>query len=338
LAVEHIHTYLVHPNKGSEANAVGGTTVALKGKLFRLLESIYLRSERECDIEISFNPRADGVQQNPCRDLVLEYLGGPSLVRGRKIADRLQRVTDKRSGLGLLFMMAGKEGQQHKFVISRFPTDSAILAEEGAQSLTVEFLDRVFMKSATSYKAAAYQDSSLSSGFWLGRAIDRQVNSGTIQLSNYWIAEFLASDFQLTPAAGTRRLSVALRNAAKETTDTKVKSEIAAAVTLAGRLAGQTTSVNEFMDQAGLSDSSKAAIKKQMKSGSLAAERFRFDLTEFKSQVGFRSIQLDNGAMISAEAAEFDNVFHREVLDRDEQEFRFSTEGKVMSEKLKKVQ
>ena len=156
MPVEHIHTYLVHPGKGLADAQVGGTTVALQGKLFRLLDGIYSKSDEECDIDISFNQNADGRQQNDCRDLFLAYLQGPTLIRGRAIAERLYRTTDKRSGLGLFFLIAGREGKTHKLVISRFPTDSAILAEEDERNLTVEFLERVFMKSATSYKAAAY--------------------------------------------------------------------------------------------------------------------------------------------------------------------------------------
>jgi hypothetical protein len=183
LPIEHIHTYLVHPGKGVKTvPQLGGTTVALAGKLFTLLDNVYAKAEKECDIEISFNQGADGTQQNPCRDLVTTYLRGPTLVRGRAIAERLQKLSDKRSGLGLLFLIAGKEGREHKVVISRFPTDSAILAEENQNNLTVEFLERVFMKSATSYKAAMYKDGSLQAGFWLGVAVDKQINSNKSEL------------------------------------------------------------------------------------------------------------------------------------------------------------
>src|SRR6516225_10973263 len=36
-------------------------------------------------------------------------------------------TTYNRSGLGLLFLISGREGQKHKIVISRFPTDTASL-------------------------------------------------------------------------------------------------------------------------------------------------------------------------------------------------------------------
>jgi hypothetical protein len=61
VAVEHIHTYLVHPSKGSDDTLrVGGTAVPLNGTLFKLLDDIYRRSETDCDIDISFNQGVGG--------------------------------------------------------------------------------------------------------------------------------------------------------------------------------------------------------------------------------------------------------------------------------------
>jgi hypothetical protein len=338
MAVEQIHTYLVHPGKGSDdAPQIGGTSVALDGKLFRLLSDVYSKSDIECDIEISFNHDADGAQKNPCRDLILEYLRGPTLVRGRRIAERLERATTHRSGLGLLFPIAGKESRNHKIVVSRFPADSAILAEEDQQALTVQFLERVFMKSATAYKAAAYEDSSLASGFWTGRAVDKQINNREVQLSNYWIVDFLESDFRTTSAAGTRRLAVALRNAAKKSDDVSVKSEIVAAATLAGGLKGRRLSITDFGNHFGLSDTAKQLIAEEIRSPEILTERFQFDAAEFATQAAYRSVELDSGAMLTAQSGEFDKVFEREVLDESAQRVRYSTEGKVVSQKLAKT-
>jgi len=336
--VQHIHTYLVHPGKGSEAPPrIGGAAVPLEGKLFNLLNDIYSKSERECDIDISFNQSPDGQQENPCRSLIVTYLGGPTLVRGRHLAERLEKVTTHRSGLGLLFLIAGNEGREHKIVISRFPADSAVLAEAGREGLTVEFLERVFMKSATAYKAALYQHASLASGFWTGRAVDKQINSRVVQLSNYWISEFLDSDFRTTSAAGTRRLAVALRDAAKKSADVAVKSEIAAAVTLANALRGQRVSIRDFGKQFGLSDAAMQAIGHEVRVPELVDERFQFNLDEFQNHVAYRSVELDSGGMLTAQSADFDKVFQRQVLDESEQKVRYSTEGKVISEKLRKT-
>jgi hypothetical protein len=174
LPVSHIHAYLVYPGKGvTEPRRFSGTKVQLAGTLFNLLNDVYTKSDRECDTDISFNQSADGRQDNPCRSLITSYLARSTIASGKGIAQRLESVTTHRSGLGLLFLISGNEGLEHKIVISRFPADSAILAEEKRQTLTVEFLERVFMKSATAYKAAAYHHASLQDGFWKGKAVDR---------------------------------------------------------------------------------------------------------------------------------------------------------------------
>jgi hypothetical protein len=72
------------------------------------------------------------------------------------------------------------------------------------------------MKSKNSYKAVAYHGPSLRGDFWDGKAIDKQIGDGLSGSSNYWIEDFLWSDFLITPQAGTRRLATALRDAAKK--------------------------------------------------------------------------------------------------------------------------
>ncbi|MGY4232930.1 hypothetical protein ACVIIW_001877 [Bradyrhizobium sp. USDA 4449] len=336
MGIERIHTYLVHPHKGSKDKPnIGGTTVSLSGKLFRLLDNIFSNSDAELNIQIAFNQSADGKQQNACRDLLIAYVQKPTLPNGRRLAERLASVSDQRTGLGLLFLIVGKEGRNHKIVISRFPTDTAILAEEKRASLTVEFLERVFMKSANSYKAVAYVDSSSGSGsFWLGRAVDKQINSPLTEVSNYWIVDFLDSGFQVTGAAGTRRLAAAIREAAKKVDDIDIKTEIVAAATLARGLRGRRTSIAEFLSQFHLSPAATDAILSELKGDSVATEQFQFDAEEFRTQVGFRSVELNNGGMLTAEANEFDNVFRKEETGRGN--VRFSTEGRIVNDKLRK--
>lgn len=340
MPIEQVHTFLVHPGKGVEdPSHIGGTTVTHhRGKLFDLLNGIYANSDRECDIEISFDHAPDGSQQNDCRDLIIAYLQSPTLAHARHIASRLQQHSDKRPGLGLLFVLSGREGRDHKMVISRFPTDSAILAEEQATRLTIEFLERVFMKSATAYKAAAYQHASFQTGFWTGRTIDRQSTTRFSPASDYWIFDFLKSNFLLTAAAGTRRLGKALRDAAKYAADVSTKSEIAAAVTLAKSIRGRQTSIKEFMEQFGLSPEAQNAVLGVIRDPEVAEERFRFDVDEFRNQVAFRSVQLNNGGLLTAESTEFDEVFSREIINPKTNEVRYSTSGKVVSERLRKSQ
>jgi hypothetical protein len=332
--IQQIHTYLVHPGKAAgEARQINGTSVPLKESLFNLLDGIYSRSEQECEIDIIFRPTERGAQQNDCRDLICAYLADPTLANGRAIAQRLESQTDKRSGLGLLFLIAGREGRDHKIVISRFPTDSAILVEENPRTLDVEFLERVFMKNKTSYKAVMYRDSSLKGGLWSGKAIDKQISfSG--ESSDYWIADFLMSAFKVTATQGTRRLAAALRDAAKKS-DIAIKQEISAAATLAGRLGRETLSINDFEQRFNLSPEARTAIGRELKSPRLADERFEFAAAEFNDLLAYRSKELSNGAMLTAPSADFDHVFREEILDEATHEVKFTTQGTVVNDKLK---
>jgi hypothetical protein len=175
----------------------------------------------------------------------------------------------------------------------------------------------------------------LSTGFWLGRATDKQTADPAVRASNYWIAEFLDSDYRTTSAAGTRRLAVVLRDAARHSDDLGVRREIAAAVTLAGSLKGTTTSVKEFQTRFGLSEAACQAMRREMKPTESVTDRFRFDWEEFTSQVPYRSIELHSGAILTAPAPEFDEVFEQESADSDET-VRFSTRGRIVSELLSK--
>jgi hypothetical protein len=331
--VQHIHTYLVHPGKNSaEIRQVNGASVPLAGNMFDLLDGIYTRADQECDIDIIFKSTG-GVQQNPCRDLICAHLDNPTLPSGRAIAERLQVNTDRRAGIGLLFLIVGKEGREHKIALSRFPTDSAILVEENPRSLDVAFLERVFMKNKTSYKAVLYRDASLRAGFWDGKAIDKQTNPAG-ESADYWIADFLASDFRVTPKQGTSRLATTLRDAIK-TADIAVKQEIVAAATLARTLPRISMSINEFANRFNLSAPARESVSQQLRNPHLAEERFLFSASDFASIMAYRSMELDNGATLTAPSAEFDDVFRQEVIDGSAHRVRFTTQGTVINDKLK---
>lgn len=336
LILETIHSYLVHAGKREATQpAIKGTDVPLAGKLFDMLNRVFDGADRECTHDITFDPAEDGKQLNPCRDLVIGYVKKPSLFKGQRIAERLQQVTTGKSGLGLLFLMSGKTGREHKIVLSRFPADSGILAEEAADGLTVEFLEKVFMKSATSYKAAVYRGTSTSGDFWDGRAIDKQINHELLAISNYWIKEFLASDFRAT-TQGTKRLATVIIAATKKADEVTVKQELIAAAQLARGLNGKSTSINDFCKKFALSAAAKAIILDQCQNDAVRTERFRFSDTEFEKHIALRSVELDTGAILMAPADEFDKVFKHDTVNKTTGKQRFSTEGTVVDERLKR--
>lgn len=338
MPIHSIHTYLVYPGKGAETiEPIHGSSIPLQGRLFDLLDDVYQRSETECTIDIAFNQGADGTQVNPCRTLLLAHVSGHTVATGKALAKRLSEYTTKRSGLGLLFLIAGQEGQQHKVVVSRFPAHSAVLAEAQAAKLNLAFLERVFMKNAYSYKAVVYRHASIVSGFWTGQAVDKQIEVREREVSRYWINDFLDSDFRTTPSRGTRRLAVALKAAAGKAGDLQVKSEIASAVTLGPGMAGQNTSVTGFLDEMHFSEPTRNAILAEFKDPAIPDEAFIFDAQVFIEQVPYRSVEISNGAVLTAPSADFDEVFTREAVDAAEGEYKYSTVGSVVTEKVAKT-
>lgn len=336
MALERIHSFLVHPSKADdEQPLIGGTSVPKHGKLSQMLSRIYDRAATECDIEIVFQPDAAGQPHNDCRRDLIRYIQQPTMSNGRTIASRLQAVTTHRSGLGLLFLMTGRENATAKLVVSRFPADQGVVAEENKTQLSVEFIERVFMKSAKAYKSAFYESDSIDRGFWDGRAVDRQV-SGPKELSDYWIREFLLSDLRTTGPAGTKRIAVALRGAVRTTESLTVRQELISAAGLLRGRHGKVASARQLVDQLGLSTDATEALERQLPRPELMDETFRFDRVEFDRHVFFRLVELDNGAILLAEDGRFPEVFERTDVDSAEHLVRFETQGHIVDERLRK--
>lgn len=335
--MDSIHSFLVRPRlKGEESNLDSGTDVPTSGKLFELLSEIYERSEKESDVDILFSKAADGSQKNNVRDALLSYVGDATLENARPIAERLHSATTGRSGTGLLFLMVGEKAGKKKIVISRFPADSGILAEQGPGTLRVEFLERIFMKSSRLYKSAVFVGEVSDGDFWKGRVVDKQISRSGHEASDYWIITFLNADFAVSPELGSKRFADALRTASKLSESIDVKQEIASIATLAKGLGTRTGSMGSFLDHLGASDATKAAVKSAVKKDHLYNERFAFDGPEFSRKLKYRMVELDNGARLMAEAGQFEQVFEISNIDGEgPSSQRFVTEGQIVNQALK---
>ncbi|MCP5388581.1 MAG: hypothetical protein H6915_02335 [Novosphingobium sp.] len=269
-----IFAFLVHPGRNNPAPAqISGEKLAASGKLFDLLSTIFHSTPDDRDFSVTFQPNG-GTQQNDCRDQFLAFTAKPNKTNGLAIAKRLQAVTDRRSGIGLLFLMSGQYNVKKRFLASRFPADEAILAEVSANGLDVEYLERVFIKRMTAYKALMLEHQNPSAGFWNGMATDRQAGQSGENLSNYWLKDFLTADFSETPQHGTKRLAEALKAAVKSNPRIDIKEEIAAAISLAPRvLSGNTTSIDGFCKHFGLSPDATLTIKTSLQSN-LCSRRY----------------------------------------------------------------
>ena len=333
MEITSIVSYLVEPGKGVEdGEDVHGVKIPHTGQLYDLLGRVFVRSDAECTVPISF---VSDNQKSEVRDLLLDYTDSPDLETGRKLGNRLRDCTTHVSGRGLLFLIVGQEENTKKIVISRFPADHGILANAKEGTLEVEFIERIFMKNSRLYKAALFAGTSRDEDFWDGHAVDRQIRAGDDQIASYWIRDFLASDFKTTSKAGTRRLAVALRDASQKSKDPDVQSQIVAAVVLAEQLDGQWTSVQDFVDQFHLSDHARDVVIAQLPNPDAIAEQFTLDFEEFNRHAAYKRVELDVGSICLAPASQFDECFNREEVPDREGFWRLSTVGRVIDERVK---
>jgi hypothetical protein len=332
-----ILSYLVSPGKGNpDPEPVIGTAIPLSGLLYKMLSEVFVRSEDECKVPIRFLMSPEGEQRNEVRSHVVNLLKRPTLLKGSVLAQRLRDVTTGKSGLGLLFFIFGREGDLHKLVLSRFPADQGILAEAKKEGLEVEFVERVFMKSAKTYKAALYQGRSVDADFWAGHAVDKQINAPQDYLARYWIHDFLASDFKTTSKAGSKRLAVALKEASKSAPSIQVKQEIISAAILAQGFSGRTVSIRALTDQLRLSNPAREAIESHFHGNdTLLEDTFVLDREEFQRYTTYASIELDHGGILTAPTEKFKECFQQETVNEEESEYRFSTTGRIVDERIK---
>ncbi len=337
MPINNIHSFLVHPSKHSEEQPeINGTEIRMEGSLYRMLLDIYNRSPIECKIELLFRSDDEGQQNNEFRNLMINYIQNPNIDNGKLIAENLQKVTTKRSGLGLMFIIFGEVDNDYQIVISRFPADEGIIATELSDNLSLDFIESVFLKNTKAYKSVIYKSDSLQGGFWRGKAIDYQI-SGNRELSDYWIYDFLQSQLLTTGPAGTKRLANALKDAIKKAPRLDIRQELISTTSILRSRNGQTISTRQLCEQIGLSNEAFTLLEKAFERRDLMDEVFQFDLDEFNKHVLYRLVALSNGGLVIAEDDHFNEVFTQQLINSNQGIIRFTTEGKIIDEKLRKT-
>ncbi|WP_022663689.1 hypothetical protein [Desulfospira joergensenii] len=336
MEIDKIFSFLTYPGKNAEEQPeIGGVEIPKKGKIFKMLNDIFKNSEVDCKIPIIFTSENDD-QKNDVKDEILALMESGSIDDGLILANRLQSVTTKTSGMGLLFFTIGYNDKNSKMIISRFPADEGIVAEKKSEALKVEFVEQVFLKNAYSYKSVLYQCNIESPNLWKGLAVDKQALPGGKEIAGYWISSFLKSDFQTTPRQGTKRLALALRDAIKKSNDPSIKHEITSSVKLATNITNKAMAISEFCKLFHLSPEATKAVSQNVNPTRLLEDKFVFDKEEFQKYLPYKMIELSNGAILTAESAEFDNCFKSEKRNNSP-EIKFTTVGSIVDEKFKRT-
>jgi hypothetical protein len=337
MKLKNITCYLVHPMKHEQTKIVPIETKlkSTTSKVYQKIEAIFSDAEEECLSEIIFKPDSDGKQNNAFKDKLKSYALKQNSINGKAIANALQDVTNKQSGLGLFFIAYGEDGTKKKFVLSRFVAEEGISAKASSNKLSLEFVEKFFMKKSTSYKSAMFKGVGDLKGMTGGSAVDKQASGDKDGLARYWTNDFLHCMPKTTPAEGTIRLAKKLQETLKGTSDIAIKEEITSAITLLKNCNGQLLSAKEFCRQFKVSEVTKQAIKDTFKHDKLFNEEFNFDSKEFHNLLSFRSIELNTGVLITADSYGFDEKVN--VEETANGLVNITTSGKIVDEKLMKA-
>jgi hypothetical protein len=336
MEVLSVRSFFVHPSKNeTKSKKVTSTLVPKGNQVFSMMEALFQKSDKECVINVVLTPTKDGKQKNAFKELLINYSKNQNEFNGLKIAEALQCVTTHKSGLGLLFLLHGSENGKTKLVLSRFAADEGISATETKDKLSVEFVKNIFMKNALTYKSAMFEGSANLTHITGGKAIDKQMNGHGDNIAHYWITHFLQCSLQTTAATGSNRLATRIKDAISFSKNADVKSEIIAAASLLKNVNAQPLSGELFCKQYTLSADAKEIVKKAFKSDVLFTESFIFDATEFEKVLSYKSMELSNGALISANAFLFNDVFIVKRSKNDDS-VHVTTFGKIVNENLSK--
>ena len=333
MKIDKIMSFLTYPGKHIKKQpAVNGAEIPKAGKIYDMLLNIFEESENNCDIPICFN--SGGSQDSLVRDEIVRLVSTKSMDDGKVLSERLQCSTTEKSGKGLVFFIIGSSGEYNKIVISRFPAQEGILAEKHPKYLKVEHKEQVFIKNPHSYKSAMYKFKIPNYDLWTGYAVDRQMNHTTTGIAAYWINDFLRSKCETTSKMGTERLAKALQNAIAKTNNMEIKEEIVSCANLANNFSNKKMSINQLCDQFRLSIEAKKQVISQVSPARLSDDVFLLNKIKFDQRLLYKMIELDNGAILSAPAARFDECFKSSKMAGNGNK-KYVTSGKVVDEKLR---
>ena len=337
MQLTHAYSALVHPLTGANPiKAIIGAVISPSGPLNDMVQDVFSRAPAECDMELIFAPDPQGRQNNECRDELMAHARCPSIQNGEQIARRLQSVTPARAGSALLFILVGlTDSGSHRLVVSRFPAEVGVRAQEDGANLSLEFIEQVFLKNAHAYKCACFETDHLAAQFPGGRATDRQAR-GTGAIANYWLGKFLQSRLKTTDVLGTQFLAQAIRDAVGSEDDLDLKNDLMAASRLIRGMDGKTQSAESFLTSMQLQTPVVQAITSKLPRPEVARNVFTFTQAEYDKLVRYESVELDNGAILTAEHGKFETAFERETVGDTGRE-RFTTEGVVKKQRVGKV-
>lgn len=312
-------------------NDIFGQEINNDSKLFDLLEEVFNKSEKECNIMIRFIALEDN-QDNDIRDHIINISNNFCIDSCKPLVRNLSYLTDNTIKEGLLFYVLAEKENNSRLFIARFPGEIGITVTETNGVQRFDVTEDIFLKNSRRYKAVYYDSKDQ---HWIGYAVDKQVNdrSGKIkEISEYWIKDFLKSELKITSKRGSRLLAKAIRKTITETKSEDNKQELIGISTTIKNLNNVKLSIKDILNSLNLSYGTKQEVMGKISDSKINNIPFTLDIKEFNDNFNYLVKILHTGAIVIGPAKDFDEIWDQEEIGNGEHQY--TTTGKAIKQKI----
>jgi hypothetical protein len=304
----------------------------------KYLLKIFDKALNECRIKIQFI--SDDLQHNEFRENLLKLMRAKDLESKKEISDqfaeKMAKLTDERMGNGLLMIVQGEKGNTTRLVISRFKSEEMIFTKILKGDLKIDFIKEAFSKKTREYKSVLFEDVISNRSFWTGFAVDKQSSAdGVRDLSDYWVEDFLTAKSVINDIQGTVYLARTLKNLIKSIEDVDQQQAIIDSIITIHSRGDGDISINEYANSY-LPLELREIIKKEVNDDHYFNSRFTIDTETFNTQLGYKTVILQNGVRIFIPTFDQTNMVIEEQLD--DLRTKFTVVDRVIERKLNKKQ
>jgi hypothetical protein len=309
----------------SEDTVLNGTQIK-EGKTFDVLLDIFKKSEKHCNIPITFKPN------QIIKSELQAFFKDPDLGVSERIGRLLGNISTSQNGESLLFIAKVSRNKSEFVFLCRLPVGEAISAKVRKDKLSVKVLDDVFVKNKHSYKIALYEIQKEGIMPNSGYVYDKQTNSPNKNAADYWIKEFLKSTEAMSSVYASKQLAKAIVSTITAIEDIEEKDRLSAVHTVLYAERDQRITPKKALKRYGLKDETIKKIGKKLPSEDFLNQEFKFDFESFREAAPIRIIELDNEILIKGPAKDFEKKVIRKK--EDDGEVTVSSKGNIKTHGL----
>lgn len=335
-----IHAYEVIPQR-LQTTAVdprGGAFSAdaeFKNELKKYLKNSKLANRPEIAFRIASKTPA-GINAHAVRKSIIDYLfAAPATSKkaSLELAMRLSKAMDDRSPYTLLMLAAykgEKDDSYRRLVLWAFPKDEPFkFSASKTGTAKIEIPENIFSRSSSFKKGSLYEGFQTNDAFLQGFVIDRQAETSWGTAADYWVSQFLDSQFTLTGSAGTRLLARTLKITHNDLSEQADRNQITDSIQAAFTSNRRRWSLQQYAKEylTGIAETTFLANAP----AETVRTKFDFNKQEFEEKVQLRVFRLSDDVVVAAPFSTIDKSV--KLVGKDASQIRVT--GTIVEETVK---